>query len=116
MSISNRVRKALRARSSGSTILGLCEICGHGGTNAHHRRNRSQGGRDVLSNLILVCGSGTTLCHGAITENPNWAESRGYTIKGTQAVSSETRVFLPLHGGWVLLDDDGGWSEASDAA
>lgn len=116
MSIPNRVRKALCARSSGSTILGLCEICGHGGTNAHHRRNRSQGGRDVLSNLILVCGSGTTLCHGAITENPNWAESRGYTIKGTQAVPSQTQVFLPLHGGWVYLDDEGGLEPVGDAA
>lgn len=68
-------------------------MCGkHGATNAHHRRNRSQGGKDVLSNLILLCGSGTTGCHGWVTENPDWAEIRGYTIKGTKTVPADVPV------------------------
>lgn len=27
-------------------------------------------------------------------------------------VPEEERVFLPAHGGWVLLADDGTWTEA----
>ena len=58
-----------------------CEVCGqHGATNAHHRVNASQGGRGTLGNLLLVCGSGTTGCHGRITTNPTWAKSQGYTV------------------------------------
>lgn len=61
-----------------------CEVCGCPGANTVHRRvNASQGGRDTLGNLLLVCGSGTTGCHGRITTNPAWARARGYTVGGT---------------------------------
>ncbi len=43
-------------------------MCGkYGANNAHHRRALSQGGHDRLSNLLLLCGSGITGCHGFIT-------------------------------------------------
>jgi len=112
--IPQRVRDALRERAGG-----CCEICGLPANNAHHRRNQSQGGEDVLSNLMLVCGSGTTGCHGTITRNPNWAEDRGYTIKGSQAVPAHVPVQFwfgavgrdPV---WFLLDDDGGLHQKPD--
>lgn len=34
----------------------------------HHRKPRSQGGEHTTANLITLCGTGTTGCHG-------WAES-----------------------------------------
>lgn len=107
MSISAKTRAALHERAQD-----CCEVCGvHGATNAHHRRNQSQGGPDTLSNLILVCGSGNTGCHGKITENPAWADEWGYTITGDLAVPAE----IPVRrfdralgcGQSVLLADEG---------
>lgn len=107
MSIPKKIRDALKARASIDDYP-CCEICGRAGANnAHHRRNQSQQGGDVLSNLILCCGSGVTGCHGRITHEPEWAESLGYTIKGTQADPAEVEVVLRY--GRVCLDDIGGF-------
>lgn len=43
-----------------------CRICGQPASNMHHLYPRSQGGDDVADNLIPLCGSGTTGCHGLI--------------------------------------------------
>ena len=101
-----KVRARLQDRA-----LGCCEICGtFGATNAHHRKNRSQGGKDDLANLMLLCGSGTTGCHGTVTMAPVWAENLGYTVRRDQAPES-----IPVwrwsrsaaRNEWVLLDADG---------
>ena len=113
MSIPAKVRKALKERASIDDYP-CCEICGRAGANnAHHRRNQSQQGRDVLSSLLLLCGSGVTGCHGEVTGNPDWAERFGYTVKGELA--DPVSVPVLLHHGWVLLDDQGGW-ELTEAA
>lgn len=104
MSISAKTRAALRERSSGDPLLGLCEICGAPGNNAHHRKNRSQGGLDVLSNLLLLDGSGTTGCHGLVTTNPYWAYQHGYAVKSFEDPASKPVL---LRHGWVRLDDNG---------
>jgi len=81
-----------------------CEICGrHGATNAHHRKNQSQGGQNVLSNLMLLCGSGTIGCHGIVTTNPVWARRWGYAVRGCE----DPGLCPVLVDGWVLLGDDG---------
>jgi hypothetical protein len=86
----------------------LCEIRRHGclihASNAHHRKNRSQGGGDWLSNLLLACGSGTTGCHGYITSNPAEARRNGWT---TWATDKPAEVPVLYRGQWVRLDDDG---------
>jgi len=43
-----------------------CVLCGEPGT-LHHIYPKGQGGDDVEENLIGLCGSGTTGCHGLIT-------------------------------------------------
>ena len=101
MSIPKKVREQLRERAGAA-----CEICGSfGATNAHHRRNRSQVGKDVLSNLMLLCGSGTTGCHGRVTTRPAWSVESGYTIHGT--VADPATVPLIYRGRLVLLDNYG---------
>lgn len=53
--------------------LGPCRICrdapepwyGHGIT-LHHLVSKSLGGDDVPNNLVPLCGSGTTGCHGDV--------------------------------------------------
>lgn len=108
MTVSVKTRRELHDRAHD-----CCEVCGApGATNAHHRRNQSQGGQDVLSHLMLACGSGTTGCHGKITENPDWAEELGYTVKGTVIAPADVPVwrFDRARGELVLvlLADDGG--------
>ena len=117
MAVSAKTRTNLKERANG-----CCEACGKSGaTNAHHRINQSQGGPDTLSNLLLLCGSGTTGCHGWITVNPSSAAALGYTVtlarlgeisKDKPITPANVPVWrfsreLGTHE-WVLLDNDGG--------
>jgi hypothetical protein len=47
-----------------------CRVCGALGArwsrSLHHLVSRSLGGDDVADNLVALCGSGTTGCHGLI--------------------------------------------------
>lgn len=49
-----------------------CRVCGSGWDSLHHLYPRGQGGDDAIENLIPLCGSGTTGCHGLV-ENHNRA-------------------------------------------
>ena len=65
-----------------------CAICGRSidtewsGFSIHHRRMRSHGsGYERLheaENLLTLCGSGTTGCHGWVHAHPNRAYQLGY--------------------------------------
>lgn len=88
----------------------LCEaqipgVCFGRGGNYHHRLNRSQGGVYTPSAALWLCGSGTTGCHGWITNNPEVARENGWSVKST-----DNPVDVPVlyRGRWVLLDDEGG--------
>lgn len=105
MTIPREVRQALRERSSGDPDYGVCEICGKPATNAHHRKNKSQGGKDVLSNLLMLCGSGTTGCHGFITRHPKTASLHGWTVWSYEDPATKPVSLSPQR---VLLDDEGG--------
>ncbi|MGV0785194.1 HNH endonuclease [Mycolicibacterium sp. XJ775] len=102
MSIPAKIRRALHERADSR-----CEICGEPANNAHHRRNKSQGGQDRLANLMLLCGSGTTGCHGEVTLNPEWAKLKGYTIHGRVDGEAPETVPVLIRGGRCLLEDDG---------
>lgn len=112
MSIPAPVRAALYERSHG-----CCEACGKvGANNAHHRKNQSQGGPDTLGNLMLLCGSGTTGCHGIITVHPQRALQLGFTVPRWVDDPSTVPVWRwsrelgqPLR---VVLGDDGGVNPA----
>lgn len=70
-----RARAAVKERDQG-----MCVRCGGPGTNWDHRKNRSQGGRWEASNGQTLCGSGTTGCHGFVTQNPAAAVLEGFTV------------------------------------
>lgn len=60
-----------------------CAICGQEAATAHHILKRSQGGDDSLSNLVALCGSGTTGCHGKIENNDHDSlQTLGYYLLG----------------------------------
>ena len=86
---------------------GICEVCGLAwATNVHHRKNRSGGGTWAVSNLLHLCGSGTTGCHGVITCKPWEIEARpnGLTVHPNHEPAA---VPVRLLGDWWLLDDHG---------
>lgn len=53
-------------KSLHSSKTGPCRICSEQPTSLHHLVPRSLGGDDVEANLVPLCGSGTTGCHGYV--------------------------------------------------
>ena len=93
-------RDRLTARSGG-----ICELCGvDPATNWHHRKNRSQGGKNNLGNALHLCGSGTTGCHGWVTENPAKAYEMGWSVR-----SGFNPADVPVYRRqeWAILTEDG---------
>lgn len=102
-------RETLRARS-----LGVCELCGAAtATNFHHRKNRSQGGKNNLANALHLCGSGTTGCHGLVTQHPADAYTNGWSVRSG---FDPATVPVKRMGRWVLLDDHGCVIPAKESA
>jgi hypothetical protein len=91
------------------------------GVNHDHRKNRSQGGDWAPSNGQLMCGSGTTGCHGFVTSHPKAALAEGYAVPswGDPAEWPARRWIKTDNGtvreGWVLYDDDGTYEEITEA-
>ncbi len=102
---------------------GICVRCRRAGvpTNWDHRQNRSQLGRWRAANGQLLCGSGTTGCHGWKTSNPKAATEEGYSVPSwVDPAEWPARRYFPtpfgtVRLGWCLYDDDGGVTEISDA-
>lgn len=78
------------------------------GWSIQHRKKRSVGGGSGLSNLLTLCGSGTTGCHGWCETWPQKAEEVGWAVP-SWADPARWPVRHHLHG-WVLLDDAGLWA------
>ena len=115
-------RRLVEERAQGWCEVRLPEVCQGRATNWHHRQNRSQGGRWLASNGIALCGSGTTGCHGWITEHPSAARENGWAV-GASDLPALVPVLLHTQcyrRAVVLLDDEGcyvlhGWPEQVDS-
>lgn len=77
----------------------------------HHRRPAGMGGDKKPethgpANLVLLCGSGTTYCHGRVESNRADAMARGYLLS-RHAVNppSSFAIEHAVHGYVYLLDD-----------
>lgn len=89
---------------------GRCVWCGRpwgSRLDLHHRLLRSHGTDNRPSNLLSLCGSGTTGCHGAVHHNREKARTRGHVV-----APWDTPALVPVltWRGLLSLDDDGGWS------
>lgn len=91
-----------------------CERCkgefNLNGVSIHHRRPRMMGGSKnqelhKAANLIALCGSGTTGCHGWVESHRLEARTFGYLIQKVE--SAEEIPFKDLSGNWWLIDNDG---------
>lgn len=99
-----------------------CEVCGtpcadQRGTDwsLHHRRPRGMGGTrwsgiNLPSNLLLVCGSGTTLCHGVIENYRAGAVAAGWLV--LSRTDPATVAVLITRDRWCYLTDDGEYADA----
>ena len=93
-----------------------CQRCWRGAVvQRDHRKNRSQGGLTVPSNVHLLCPD----CHLWKTDHPVEAARDGWGVPGwaDPAAYPARRWLRTLHGtlrqAWVLYDDDGRWREIS---
>lgn len=90
-----------------------CERCKsdfNKGVSVHHRRPRMMGGSKNLdlhqpANLIALCGTGISGCHGWVESNRNKARELGYLI--IKIESAEEIPFQDTNGDWWLIDNDG---------
>lgn len=70
----------------------------------HHRKLRSQGGDNRLSNLVSLCGHGTSGCHGLAHSEVAAARVSGFLMLSTEN-PAEVRVEHSQYGPVYLLDD-----------
>lgn len=90
-----------------------CQLCGAPGTNIHHRMGRGMGGSrgswvNAPGGLIVLCGSGTTGCHGWVTEHPAEAAECGWVVhRNRGARPTDVQVWLPLEDAWFYFEDNG---------
>lgn len=103
---------------------GRCELCGGSlagvqGFSVHHRLPRRMGGSrrpdlNTPANLILLCGSGTTGCHGRIESRREQAYDEGMLLHDGQDPAT-VPVLLACPGDtWprlVLLATDGTYAD-----
>lgn len=80
----------------------VCEMCARArATEAHHRKNRSQGGTWSPANLLHVCHS----CHVHVTTHPAAAREQGWAVRRDQE-PAEVPVWIARKG-WSYLELDG---------
>ena len=78
-----------------------------------HRRRAGMGGdrrpeTHAPGNLILLCGSGTTRCHGHVESYRDDAMKTGHAVSANKTPTLQP-IDHAVHGR-VLLDDEGGWT------
>lgn len=65
-----------------------CRRCGRHlegvSASAHHRKLRRHPDADQVANIVVLCGSGTTGCHGWVHANPAAAREDGWMLRGDQ--------------------------------
>jgi hypothetical protein len=87
---------------------GVCERCGRErATGKHHRVKRSHGGQWTPSNVVDLCGSGTTGCRGWVEANPALAGAQAWTLLSEEDPMSVPLAHAMMPGFMVLLDDAG---------
>lgn len=93
--------EAVRKRDGG------CVRCGRSGGNTHHRKLRvhcTKAEVHLLTNMIVLCGSGTTGCHGWVHRHPEESYKAGWLVRSWEDPES-VPVFDWIGDRWLLHDD-----------
>ncbi|MFB4265387.1 hypothetical protein ACBJ32_17170 [Nonomuraea sp. GTA35] len=113
-----RAFKAEARRRDGDCCV-KCGVILNGSGNVHHRRNRGQGGSrkaNVISNMITLCGTPLSLCHGEVTLEPDKCDAfgNGWRLSTNGTTDPATEPVNVAWLGWALPLADGTW-QAIDA-
>jgi len=87
---------------------GYCEVCGKVETPSmafHHRKLKSRGGKNTVSNLIRVHHGCHNLDTNSIHSNPNASQDYGYMVASWQD-PEEVPMLCPDET-WVILNNNG---------
>lgn len=87
---------------------GYCEKCGRPCSDSmalHHRKLKSRGGKDSVSNLIYVHHECHNLGTDSIHLNPSFAADKGWMVASWQDPGN-TPMFMP-DGSLVILEESG---------
>src|SRR5688572_18767891 len=76
-----------------------------------HRKKRSAGVDNRPCNLIVLCGSGTTECHGWVESHPASAMWDGGWAVSAFAKPENVPVLVDRGSRWTYLTADGGYSD-----
>ena len=99
------VRELVLARDEWS-----CLRCGrdisYDAYSIHHRKGRSGPNADCPSNLVTLCGTGTTGCHGYIESHRAESYDQGWLVR---RLGADVPAEVPITGGdlAVFLKPDG---------
>lgn len=99
-----------------------CVCCGVGigpegrgvGWSLHHRLLRAQGVQHTVQNLIVLCGSGTTGCHGRVHAEPAAARAGGWMLSGRQEPVAVPVLIAGER--WVYLTSTGLYHDVREQA
>jgi hypothetical protein len=69
----------------------------------HHRKRRSQGGTHTPENLLLLCGTGTTGCHGWVHANVTESLEAGWLVRGSADPALVRVIVASEHGSGVTV-------------
>lgn len=89
---------------------GYCEKCGNSLPESwalHHRKLKSRGGKDEVSNFVALHHACHNLGTDSVHSNPAMAERLGLMV-GSWQEPTECPLFLP-DGSTVTLDNQGGY-------
>lgn len=101
-------RKIVLTRAGlGDPLMARCEKCGAPPPlTMHHRHKRSHGGEWTPSNIVALCGDGTTGDHGWVEGNPTEAHAQGWALRDND-VATVVPILHHALGMRVRLDDEG---------
>lgn len=90
---------------------GYCEKCGRGieqdGFAAHHRKLRSQGGQDEITNLVALCHSCHNLGTASVHLNPEQAKANGWIVPNWKGLEPANVLICTDAGLIVSLNSNG---------
>ena len=114
--VTPKTRRVVIERDSTDFHGPTCQWCGRvvdvqsGFYSLQHRRARGMGGSRLPDtnqpqNLVLVCGSATTGCHGFIESHPHVAAERGFRL--AQSMNPAHCALVDYRGNAWWLTPDG---------
>jgi hypothetical protein len=107
---SRKVRALVLERDNWSCVACGRDISDGQPYSIQHRVARGQGGGNEMSNLVTLCGSAVTGCHGQCESRDREMQAKGYWLESWQSPAAEgVMVHSHQSGVTVWLSPDGGY-------